>query len=123
MSYLVPILALGLPILDTLTAILRRASQGQGIFTADRDHIHHRLLLKSGQKQRSTVFILYAVNATFGIMAILILSSSALAHITLILSLTAILCLLFLFKLGYVRVRTEISHPADSSLIKDPQIP
>lgn len=121
LSYLVPILALGLPILDTLTAILRRSSQGKGIFTPDRDHIHHRLLLRSGQKQRSTVYILYAVNVAFGGMAILILSSSALAQITLILSLTAILCLLFLFKLGYVRVRTEISHPT-SPLIKDPQI-
>ena len=124
LSYLVPILALGLPILDTLTAIMRRASKGQGIFTPDKDHIHHRLLLKSGQKQRSTVFMLYAVNATFGVMAILILSSNAFAEIALVLSLTAILCLLFLYKLGYIQVRSSISesHSHTSPSLKNSQV-
>jgi len=107
LSYLVPVLALGLPILDTATAIVRRASEGKGIFTADSDHIHHRLLKKTGQRQRSTVFTLYAVNIVFGIMAILILSSRAVAQITLVLSLTAILCLLFLVKLGYIQVKSD----------------
>jgi UDP-GlcNAc:undecaprenyl-phosphate GlcNAc-1-phosphate transferase len=107
LSYLVPVLALGLPILDTATAIVRRASQGKGIFTADRDHIHHRLLRKSGDRQKSTVFLLYAVNIVFGIMAILILSSRAVAQITLVLSLTTIFCLLFLVKLGYIQIRSD----------------
>ncbi len=125
LSYLVPILALGLPILDTLTAIMRRASKGQGIFTPDKDHIHHRLLLKSGQKQRSTVFMLYAVNATFGVMAILILSSHAFAEVALVLSITAILCLLFLYKLGYIQVRSsnlEITESHTTPTLKDSQV-
>jgi UDP-GlcNAc:undecaprenyl-phosphate GlcNAc-1-phosphate transferase len=109
LSYLVPILALGLPILDTATAIFRRASQGKGIFTADRDHIHHRLLRNRGDKQRSTVAILYVVNVVFGVMAILILSSQAFAQVALILSLTAIFCLLFLLKLGYIQIKQESS--------------
>lgn len=109
LSYLVPILALGLPILDTFTAILRRALQGQGIFTADRDHIHHRLFRNQGQHQRTTVLTLYAVNAVFGAMAILILSSQAMAQIALILSLTAIFCLIFLQKLGYIQLKQEIT--------------
>ncbi|MGC9451827.1 MAG: MraY family glycosyltransferase [Oceanipulchritudo sp.] len=107
LAYLVPILALGLPILDTATAIFRRASRGNGIFTPDRDHIHHRLLKNLGQRQRSTVFVLYGVNIVFGIMAILILSSKAVAQIALVLSLTAIFCLLFLLKLGYIQIRQE----------------
>lgn len=114
LSYLVPILALGLPILDTLTAILRRSLQGQGIFTADRDHIHHRLLKSRGEKQRSAVFILYAVNAIFGVMAILVLSSEALAHVTLLLSLTALFCLLFLVKLGYIQIKHESTKLEDA---------
>ena len=109
LSYLVPILALGLPILDTATSIFRRASRGQGIFTADRDHIHHRLMNNLGQRQRSTVLILYGVNIIFGMMAILALSSRALAQITLVLSLTAIFCLLFLVKLGYIQIKHEPS--------------
>jgi UDP-GlcNAc:undecaprenyl-phosphate GlcNAc-1-phosphate transferase len=107
LSYLVPVLALGLPILDTFTAIFRRASEGKGIFTADKDHIHHRLLKNRRHSQRSTVWILYSVNGIFGVMAILILSSRAFAQIALVLSLTAIFCLLFLYKLGYIQIRQE----------------
>lgn len=116
LSYLVPILALGLPILDTLTAILRRSMQGKGIFTADRDHIHHRLFAKQGSRQRSTVYTLYAVNAIFGVMAILILSSKAMAQVALILSLAAIFCLLFLLKLGYIQLKTERSPASQPEL-------
>jgi UDP-GlcNAc:undecaprenyl-phosphate GlcNAc-1-phosphate transferase len=107
LSYLVPILALGLPILDTLTSIVRRGIQGKGIFTADSDHIHHRLMRTRGAHQRSTVFILYAVNAIFGVMAILVLSSKAMAQVMLILSVTAIFCLLFLLKLGYIQLKSD----------------
>jgi UDP-GlcNAc:undecaprenyl-phosphate/decaprenyl-phosphate GlcNAc-1-phosphate transferase len=107
LSYLVPILALGLPILDTLTAIVRRGVQGKGIFTADSDHIHHRLMRSRGAHQRSTVFILYAVNAIFGVMAILVLSSKAMAQVMLILSITAIFTLLFLLKLGYIQLKND----------------
>lgn len=114
LTYLVPILALGLPILDMLTAIVRRAAQGQGIFTADRDHIHHRMLRERNQSQRSAVFRLYAVNAMFGMMAILILSSSALAQVALVLSVTGLFCLLFLVKLGYIQIRNE-DAPAKSN--------
>jgi len=111
LTYLVPILALGLPILDTVTAILRRGVQGKGIFTADRDHIHHRIFSKRGGHQRSTVYILYTVNIIFGLIAILVLSSQALAHISLILSLTGIFCLLFLLRLGYIQLRSDKPTP------------
>jgi len=107
LTYLVPILALGLPILDTLTSIVRRAAQGRGIFTADKDHIHHRIFQSSGGKQRSTVFTLYLINIIFGIMAILVLSSKEIAQVVLVLSLTAIFCMLFLFKLGYIQIKPE----------------
>ena len=45
-AILVPIVALGLPIADTLLAMLRRALAGRPMFSADREHIHHRLLQK-----------------------------------------------------------------------------
>jgi UDP-GlcNAc:undecaprenyl-phosphate GlcNAc-1-phosphate transferase len=114
LTYLVPVLALGLPILDTLTAIARRAAQGKGIFTADKDHIHHRVFKTHRGKQRSTVFTLYAVNIIFGIMAILVLSSRELAQVGLILSLTAIFCLLFLLKLGYIQIKQDQPQPVPS---------
>lgn len=107
LTYLVPVLALGLPILDTLTAIARRGAQGKGIFTADKDHIHHRIFAKYGGQQRSAVFALYAVNAVFGVMAIFVLSSEAFAQVALVLSLTALFCLFFLLRLGYIQLKPE----------------
>ena len=38
------VLSLGLPIIDTLLSIIRRISRGKDPFSADREHIHHRLL-------------------------------------------------------------------------------
>src|SRR5690606_4294420 len=43
-SLLVPMLALGLPLFDPLLTILRRWLGRRSIFTADRGHLHHRLL-------------------------------------------------------------------------------
>jgi len=69
---LVPILALGLPILDTAVAIVRRfADAGSGrVFRADSEHIHHRLALRTAT-QRHAVLILYGVSAVLGLGACL----------------------------------------------------
>lgn len=67
---LVPVVALGLPILDTNLSIVRRFASRRAIFAPDRDHIHHRLLLR--YSPRASVLILYGAAATFGTMAILV---------------------------------------------------
>lgn len=59
-ALLVIIMALGVPILDTLFAILRRAIRGVPIFNADAEHIHHRLILLGYSKGRALA-VLYAV--------------------------------------------------------------
>ena len=56
----VPLLVMGLPIADTALAVLRRVVRGQGLFSPDRDHLHHRLLAR-GLTQRRAVVLLYAV--------------------------------------------------------------
>ncbi len=56
----VPVLAAGLPIIDTLLVILRRMVKRQGIFTADRGHLHH-ILLDSGISHRRVVIGLYCM--------------------------------------------------------------
>ncbi len=58
-SLLVPIIALGLPISDTLFAMIRRFLARRPIFSADRGHIHHRLL-DLGLTHRRAVLTLYA---------------------------------------------------------------
>lgn len=68
-SILVPILALGVPILDTLSAMVRRYLARRSLFSADRSHIHHRLL-DMGLTHRRAVLILYGASCAFAIAAI-----------------------------------------------------
>ncbi len=53
-----PLLALGIPLFDTLFAMLRRALDGRPLFAPDRGHIHHRLI-DLGLHQRRAVVLLY----------------------------------------------------------------
>lgn len=69
-SFLVPILILALPILDTASAILRRLAEGKSPFTPDRSHIHHKLI-DMGLSQKQAVGFLYAVSGTLSVIAIL----------------------------------------------------
>jgi UDP-GlcNAc:undecaprenyl-phosphate/decaprenyl-phosphate GlcNAc-1-phosphate transferase len=55
-----PVAILGVPIADMLLAILRRALRGRGLFSPDREHLHHRLLAR-GMTQREAVLTLYGV--------------------------------------------------------------
>ncbi len=57
-ALLIPIVLLGIPILDTVFAVWRRMKGGQPVSQADREHIHHRLLTR-GLTHRQTVVIIY----------------------------------------------------------------
>ena len=74
---ILPVIVLGLPIFDTLCAVLRRIHKGKSIkaiFQADKGHLHHRLISK-GYTQKQAVLILYGISATFGMFAIILLDS------------------------------------------------
>lgn len=82
-AILVPIVALGLPIIDTLLAIARRVYRGLPIPTADKEHIHHRLI-KYGFSQRRAAFMLYSFCIVLSFLAVLLtISSSVLVGIIL----------------------------------------
>ncbi|MFZ5641830.1 MAG: glycosyltransferase family 4 protein [Bacillota bacterium] len=68
-SVFIPILILGIPIFDTLFAIIRRYFNNQPIFKADKEHLHHRLL-EIGLSHRQTVLVIYGVNMLLGASAI-----------------------------------------------------
>lgn len=68
-ALIVPILALGLPILDTTFAIVRRYRGGVPIFKPDKGHLHHRLLVM-GFSQRQAVLLMYVFSAFLGLAAI-----------------------------------------------------
>jgi UDP-GlcNAc:undecaprenyl-phosphate GlcNAc-1-phosphate transferase len=69
-AIVVPILALGVPILDMLMTIARRFLERRSIFSADRGHIHHRLL-DMGLTHRRSVMSLYLVSIAFTIVALI----------------------------------------------------
>ncbi|MBE6681516.1 MAG: undecaprenyl/decaprenyl-phosphate alpha-N-acetylglucosaminyl 1-phosphate transferase [Ruminococcaceae bacterium] len=70
-SFAVPFLIFALPLMDTAFAFMRRIFTGRSPFSADRGHVHHRLIDK-GFDQRHSVLLLYAVSGISGIAAILI---------------------------------------------------
>jgi UDP-GlcNAc:undecaprenyl-phosphate GlcNAc-1-phosphate transferase len=70
-AYAVPILILAVPILDTGFAIIRRLRRRQPIFSADKGHLHHRLL-NLGLNQRQVVLIIYVLTALGCALALLL---------------------------------------------------
>jgi UDP-GlcNAc:undecaprenyl-phosphate GlcNAc-1-phosphate transferase len=65
----VPVIALGVPLVDTAWAVVRRTARGEPFFMADRGHIHHQLL-RRGLTQRDAMLTLTAVSAALGIAAV-----------------------------------------------------
>ena len=74
-SFVVPLLILGVPLSDTFFAIVRRKVNKLPISVADKNHLHH-CLLQLGFSHRQTVFIIYAISACFGLIAILLSQTS-----------------------------------------------
>ena len=74
-ALVVPIIALGLPILDTTFAIIRRRMSGVPIFQPDKGHLHHRLLAL-GMTQKQAVLIMYFVSMMLGIVALFVANVS-----------------------------------------------
>lgn len=70
-SIIIPIFILGVPITDTVYAILRRILNKKPIFQADRHHLHHRLL-QMGLTHRQTVFVIYGIAMIFSFISLLI---------------------------------------------------
>ncbi len=71
LALVVSMLCLGLPIFDTIFAMVRRFAKHQPIMQADRGHLHHRLIDR-GFSQKQAVMILYIISALCGVFAILI---------------------------------------------------
>jgi UDP-GlcNAc:undecaprenyl-phosphate GlcNAc-1-phosphate transferase len=68
----IPVVSFGLPILETSLSILRRLISGRPVFTADREHIHHKLL-QHGFTHRQVVIVLYGVSAIFALLSLFLL--------------------------------------------------
>lgn len=108
LALMIPIIAMGLPVMDTGLAVVRRFMERRHLFHADGDHIHHRLAKKMGLSHRNTVLFLYVISVAFGIAAFLLaisdrrLGDSILAPVVLIV--TGIGIFTLLKSLGYLNV-------------------
>lgn len=70
-SVFIPLVVLGVPLLDTACAIVRRCYRHRPIFQPDREHLHHQLMAL-GLSHRQTVLVIYAVSALLGLSAVVI---------------------------------------------------
>jgi UDP-GlcNAc:undecaprenyl-phosphate/decaprenyl-phosphate GlcNAc-1-phosphate transferase len=68
-SMFVPLLLLGVPLFDTLFAIIRRTINQTGIMSPDKNHLHHRLMSK-GLSHKNAVLFIYGMGVIFSIIAI-----------------------------------------------------
>ena len=74
-SLLIPVAILGVPLTDTIAAVLRRTLHKRSISAKDKSHLHHRLL-RLGFTHRQTVLVIYALAIIFSLTAILFPISS-----------------------------------------------
>lgn len=83
-SFAVPVLAIAVPLFDTVFAFVRRMLKGQSPFHPDRGHFHHRLI-DMGLSQKQAVAVLYFISAILGLAAVLITTSGELKALIVIL--------------------------------------
>ncbi|MBE7011600.1 MAG: undecaprenyl/decaprenyl-phosphate alpha-N-acetylglucosaminyl 1-phosphate transferase [Ruminococcaceae bacterium] len=93
-SFAMPILVLGLPIFDTIFAIVRRLVTGRSIMSPDRGHLHHRLL-DMGFSQRQTVAILYTLTAILCLTALVMFLRNAFSGLILVIAVVLIIIISF----------------------------
>jgi UDP-GlcNAc:undecaprenyl-phosphate GlcNAc-1-phosphate transferase len=109
-TFLVPLLALAVPLLDTALSILRRLRTGKGVMQADRMHMHHRLLQEHHGDHRPAVLSLYGLTACFCLIAISFTRLEGLASLV-FLVVVVLLTLRILRNLGFASI--EAPGPAD----------
>lgn len=79
-SFIIPIIVIAIPVLDTVMAIIRRLIKRQSIATPDKKHIHYQLM-EMGYSHKTTVLIIYGFSALFGILAITFNSATMLTSL------------------------------------------
>ncbi|WP_400162287.1 glycosyltransferase family 4 protein [Brevibacillus sp. TJ4] len=92
-SFIIPIVVLGVPLWDTFFAIVRRIINKKPISSPDKGHLHH-CLLNMGLSHRTTVLVIYSISIFFGSMAILLTKTTKWT------TLTVMVCLLIAIHLG-----------------------
>jgi len=109
-SFAVPVLAIAVPLFDTIFAFFRRLVKGQNPMHPDRGHFHHRLI-DMGLSQKQAVAVLYTISAILGVAAVVITTSGEIKALILILGfcICALVWAAVYGKLHHVNVGAAIS--------------
>ncbi|PLR90797.1 glycosyltransferase family 4 protein [Bacillus sp. T33-2] len=99
-SFIVPIVILGVPISDTLFAIIRRVTTNKPFSAPDKYHLHH-CLLHIGFSHRQTVLIIYIMAVFFGAIGVIITKSN-LRGTYIFIGILILMLELFAEKIGWV---------------------
>lgn len=95
-SFLIPMLIMFIPILDTLLAIFRRMIKGESIGTPDKEHLHHQLLRKTSSVKK-TVLLIYFTNICFSVVSVLYAWGNT-KHAMIIYAILMVIVLFFILK-------------------------
>ena len=123
-TLLVPVVIAGIPVIDTLSAIVRRLRAGKSVAAADTAHIHHRIIA-IGYDQKTTVYMLYVLCGFLAICAYLLTKYNGWAQVVIAVVLIALVAVLII-RVGlmdpvlkhYYNKRT-VEHHKDSLNVED----
>ena len=119
-AMVVPVIALGLPIMDTLLAMFRRALLGRRMFDADRDHIHHRLMTRLNLSHRDAVLVLYGLSILFGATALGLASANSVQSALLLAAHQRFVLVVLVRRLGYLDPRGAQAATVDPTAESPP---
>ena len=97
----IPVVALGVPLLDTGLAFTRRLLNGRHPLVGDEDHVHHRMTHLLGMQPRPVALMLYAYSLLFAVTAFMLHHLRGTAWVWLSVPITGGLALAFVLRLGY----------------------
>jgi UDP-GlcNAc:undecaprenyl-phosphate GlcNAc-1-phosphate transferase len=105
-TFIVPLLALAVPLLDVVLSVVRRIRRGDNFMAADRHHIHHRMLSEYSGSHRQAALSLYFLTACFCTIAVSFTRLRGFAAIV-FLVVIALLTLRILWNLGFFDLADE----------------
>jgi UDP-GlcNAc:undecaprenyl-phosphate/decaprenyl-phosphate GlcNAc-1-phosphate transferase len=113
----IPVLVVGLAVLDTVVAIVRRLRRGQAMSVGDREHLHHRLLQRGfGHRRAVLVLYLWSVVLAFGAVGLALLPARVVVATVAALSLLGVTVTVT----GVRRVLREEEAPTDAARGRTP---
>ncbi len=123
LAIIAPVLALGIPIFDTIFAMVRRFLKGQPMLKPDGAHIHHRLI-KRGFSQRQAVLILYTITTILCMISVLIVSADIWKLLLLILALICFVTFEFISMLKTIskQENKEINKNFDTGIEREIEV-